>query len=290
MELISTAIAVIGTGIAAYMDYKTGYISNKLTHSMILIGAILVPFITTEILYTYGLAAAVFGIGFALYSFGQIGGGDVKLFTAIALLLPKFPKELTPYIKELGINPVISNYPFVIPVFLLAGIIGPMLIHSIKNHWKILKNKGKIEKYKKKSMKGVLFSLLLLPVFLIWTQISVMFSLLFIPMAATIYLLPFKTDLVKLFYTEKKLIEEMDDDDVLSLEKIPKEKKEDLGLWRRTFTTSEIVKIKEKAKEKNYKEVEVCEGLPIFAPYIFIALIINLLIGDALLYIVAATI
>lgn len=291
MELISItlAAAIIGTGISAWIDYKTGYMPNEVTYAMIAIGGVLAPFIYQDLVYVYGLGIAVLAVGFLLYSFGQFGGGDMKLFTGLALLIPHFPQELAIKLQALGINPVVPSYPFIIPVFLLAGIIGPMLIHSLRNHLKIRENKENIENFRKKSIKGFILGLIPLPLFLVWFNISPAFTLLYIPMAITMYLIPFKEEMMELFHSKKKSIDKLNDDDVLFLEGIEKEKKDKLGLWRRTFTELEINKIKSKASQNNYTEVLVCENMPKFGPYIFISLIINLLLGDALLYAVMAT-
>ncbi len=288
--IINLLIVVIGTGIAAYTDYKSSIIPDKLSHFMIASGIILAPIVHNNLLFIYSVAAIVFGIGFAMYSFGQIGGGDVKLFTAIALLVPYYPDIMKPIAESIGINPAIPVYPFVGSVFILSGIIGPMFAISIQNHYKIFKKKNEIEEYSRKIKKGLLFAALLTPLLLIWIYMSIAFLFLFIPMAITVSLIPFKEDMIDLFYSVKKPIKDLNDDDVLALEQISEEKQEELGLWRKTFTSPELKNIKKKAEESNYEKVPVCEDLPIFVPYIFLALLISLVIGDAFLYLVRVTI
>lgn len=288
--IINLAILIVGTGIAAYWDQKTGVVPDKLSHVMIILGIVLVPLTFPEqMLTTYALGAIVFGIGFLLYSFGQIGGGDVKLFTAISLLIPFYPEILVNTLPSIGINPVIPVYPFVASVFVFAGIIGPMFVSSLKFHIKIREKKKEIENFQTKMKKGLLLSSLVIPMVVIWGFFSLGFLVLFIPMAITLSLIPFKNDIVRVFYSEKKNIQELNDDDVLALENIEEEKKDELGLWRKTFTPPEIRKIKEKAKEKEYEEIKVCEGMTRFVPYLFISLIANLAFGDVLLFIIKFT-
>jgi len=288
--MINLAILIIGTGIAAYTDYKTGIVPDKLSHFMIASGAILAPIVYNDLIFVYGVAAAVFGLGFLMYSFGQIGGGDVKLFTAIALLVPYYPEVMKPLAEYIGINPVSPVYPFVGSIFILAGIIGPMFAVSIKSHYRIFKNKHKIDNFSGKVRKGILLGMLLIPFLVLWAYLTPAFLVLFIPMAITLSLIPFKDDMVRIFYSVEKPISELNDDDVLALEGIEEQKKEDLGLWRKTFTPPELKKVKKKAEEKGYEKVLVCENLPVFVPYIFIALLISLIFGDAFFYLVQATI
>ncbi len=288
--MINIAIAILGTGIAGYWDHKTGIVPNRLSHTMIILGAILVPLTFPErIVTTYAVGIAVFLIGFLMYSFGQLGGGDVKLFTAIALLIPFYPETLRQTITTIGITPAIPVYPFIGSVFVFAGIIGPMLIGSIGFHMKLNSKKEKIKKYPAKLRKGLLFTLFLVPLMILWSFISVAFLLLLIPMAITLSLIPFKNDIIHLFYVEKKKIKDLNDDDVLALEEMEEKKKKELGLWRKTFTPPEIRKIKEKAEEKGYSEIEVCEGMTRFVPYIFVSLIVNLIVGDVLLFLIRST-
>ncbi len=287
---INLAIAIVGMGVAAYWDYKTGIVPDKLSHLMIILAAVLVPLtFPGKILTTYALGGIVFGLGFLLYSFGQIGGGDVKLFTAISLLIPFYPEILTKTLPSFGIEPVIPLYPFVASVFVFAGIIGPMFISSLKFHLKIRRKRKKIKNFQSKLKKGLLLSSLVIPLAVIWGFFSLGFLVLFIPMAITLSLIPFKKDIVRVFYSEEKAIQKLNDDDVLALENIEEEKKDELGLWRKTFTPPEIRKIKERAEEKGYEKVKVCEGMTRFVPYLFVSLIANLLVGDVLLFLIKIT-
>lgn len=288
--IINLAILLIGTSIAAYTDYKSGIVPDKLSHFMIISGVILAPIVYTDLLFVYGVAAIVFGLGFAMYSFGQLGGGDVKLFTAIALLVPYYPKVMQPIVGYIGISPTLPVYPFIGSVFILAGLIGPMFIIPLKNHYKLFKNKDKVPKFSKKIRRGLILILILIPLLILWFSLAPAFIVIFIPMGVTMALLPFKEDMIRLFYSEEKFIKDLNDDDVLALEEIDEKIKEDLNLWRKTFTPPELKKIKKKAEEKGYEKIKVCENLPIFVPYILLAILVNLFLGDAFFYLVRLTI
>ena len=76
---------------AASSDLLTMTIANRV--SLILIGgfgllAIMTGMSATDALLHVGAGASVLVAAFALFSFGWIGGGDVKLLTACALLVP----------------------------------------------------------------------------------------------------------------------------------------------------------------------------------------------------------
>lgn len=288
--IINLVILLIGTSIAAYTDYKSGIVPDKLSHFMIISGVILAPIVYTDLLFVYGVAAIVFGLGFAMYSFGQLGGGDVKLFTAIALLVPYYPKVMQPIVGYIGISPTLPVYPFIGSVFILAGLIGPMFIIPLKNHYKLFKNKDKVPKFSKKIRRGLILILILIPLLILWFSLAPAFIVIFIPMGVTMALLPFKEDMIRLFYSEEKFIKDLNDDDVLALEEIDEKIKEDLNLWRKTFTPPELKKIKKKAEEKGYEKIKVCENLPIFVPYILLAILVNLFLGDAFFYLVRLTI
>lgn len=289
--MINILVALIGIGFAAIFDYKTGYVPNKLSHSMIILGIIWVAisYPLNDILLIYGIAMAVFAVGFLAYIFGQFGGGDVKIFTALVLLIPFYPNELISHIQNyFGVTPIFANYPFILPVFLLAGLIGPMFIVALKYYYKIYYIKDKVEDYEKKFMTGLVYSLILIPVAVFWLYFSPALVIIFIPMLTTFWLLPFKNDVEEHFFSMEKKIADLDDDDVIALELIDSRTKKRLGLWRKTFTNPELKKIKERAKKAKLKKITVYENMPKFTPFIFIALIINLILGDFLLYLMSA--
>ena len=285
IELIPVIVAVIGTAILAYTDYKTTYMPNKITHSMLLIGLAWVLFFDPQMISTLTIALIVFVITFVMYLFGQMGGGDMKLFTALTLLIPYYPKAMIPIAESIGITPVINSpYPLLFPIFLLAGLIGPMFIISIWYFFKLSKIRKKIKEYNKKLIKSIILIALLIPFIFIWFSFSKAFLILFLPVITSFLILPFKNDILKHFSMKKKKISKLDDDDVLALEFISKTRKKQLGLWRKTFTAPELKKIKAKAKKLKIKQIEVYDYLPQFGPFILLSLLINLLVGDFLFY------
>ncbi len=285
VSLFPVAVALIGTLILAYTDLKTTYMPDAYTHSMIAIGLIWVILFDSSKIYSLIVAGATFLILFLMYLFGQIGGGDVKLFTALALLIPKFPKSLAPLLNSIGINPVTNSpIPFIFTVFLLAGLIGPMFTISLWYFIKLYGIRSKVKDYNSKLLKALLLFFITLPFAYFFYVFSEAFSLIFIPVLTSMLILPFKNDVLEHFAMKKKKISKLNDDDVLALEFIPESKKKKLGLWRKTFTSPELKKIKSKAKKLGIKEIRVYDYLPQFGPFIFIALLLNLMFGDFLIY------
>jgi hypothetical protein len=285
LELIGVIVALLGVAYSSYTDLKTGEVSDKLSHSMIGVGAILVAFTYPfwQAVTIMGIGVLVFILGFILYIFGQMGGGDVKLFTALALLIPYYPESLRPISEALGITPVSSNFPFIASVFVLSGIFFMLFIPPIYLR-KLYSKRKKVKEFGKKILTGIVYCLILSPIVYIWLGISKLIAVLFIPMFFALLIVPFKDDVVVLFFSRKKRVSDLNDDDVLALESMSRETIAKLGLWRKTFTPPELKKIKARANKYKIRMVMVCEDLPKYVPYIFASLVINLLVGDIFIY------
>lgn len=288
--MINILVALVGIAIAAYTDFKTGYVPDKLSHVLIGIGILWVifsyPF--NDMILIFGMAAAVFGIGFIAYIFGQFGGGDVKLFTALVLLIPFYPQEIIPYIQNIGITPFFTEYPFILSIFLFAAIMD-LFVVSIDYYIKLHGIKKKIKDFRKKFWIGIVYISILIPVFVFWYFLSPALLIVFIPMMTAFLIIPFRQDILKHFAATKKKISKLDEDDVIALEMLDKKTKKKLGLWRKTFTPPELRKIKARARKAKIRNITVYENLPKFVPFIFLSLIINLLLGDVLFYLLASS-
>ncbi|HOI40625.1 MAG TPA: A24 family peptidase C-terminal domain-containing protein [Methanobacterium sp.] len=117
IPLITTLIAIVACFYASYSDLKWGIIPNKLTFPLIAIGIILnsvYAFMIGEIwiiVMCLVMTGVIFALGYIFWKMGAWAGGDVKLFTALAALLP-FSPVLVSY-KILGVDfPVEGAYPF----------------------------------------------------------------------------------------------------------------------------------------------------------------------------------
>lgn len=117
IPVICAVIAILACLYASYSDIKRGIIPNKLTFPLIIGGLALngiyafmiasPAFIITTLIYT----AAIFIFGYIFWKFGAWAGGDVKLFTALAALLP-FPATFFSY-RIMNVQfPIFATYPF----------------------------------------------------------------------------------------------------------------------------------------------------------------------------------
>lgn len=103
-EPIFLSVAFIGSSLAALWDLKTTEIPDRIPHVMIAIALVLYgtqSYLTWSywpILKSLTVGLSLLGFGFLMYYFGQWGGGDAKILSAMGFLLPELPKEFT---KEL---------------------------------------------------------------------------------------------------------------------------------------------------------------------------------------------
>ncbi len=269
LDKLAIGVALAGTGITAWQDYRTGYLSDKITVPMIGAGVLLAPFIFPDPVLAYVTALGVFLLGFAGYAFGQIGGGDVLLFTALALLVP----------GSLA-NAPSPPYPPVVSVFLIAGLIGPLFFTPLKTHYRLYKKRNEIKDYWKKLAKGILLGSMTFPLFVLYSQVSPRIWLLapFFVLGFSISF--FKLDVLRLFCLKAKRVSEVDEEEIIATEFIPEHVRKKLGIKRRTLIGKELERMKEKASEEGVEEIPVYENVPVFVPSILAALVLYLVFGD----------
>jgi archaeal preflagellin peptidase FlaK len=130
IPLIGAIIAILACLYASYSDLKHGIIPNKLTFPLIGIGIILNGFYALQtgnlwiIIGCLIITGVIFVLGYLFWKLGAWAGGDVKLFTALAALLPFYPALISYNIFQVPF-PVESTYPF--PLTLIINSILSML-------------------------------------------------------------------------------------------------------------------------------------------------------------------
>jgi len=136
IPLINAIIAILACLYASYSDLKHGIIPNKLTFPLIGIGIILNGFYALQtgnlwiIIGCLIITGVIFVLGYLFWKLGAWAGGDVKLFTALAALLPFysllpfFPSLISYHIFQVPF-PLESYYPF--PITLIINSILSML-------------------------------------------------------------------------------------------------------------------------------------------------------------------
>lgn len=245
--ILQQIVLILGTLISGIVDAKTGYIYDKITYPMIIIGLIL-SLIQLQ-WFNIISGVAIFVILFFIYKFGGIGGGDVKLFTGIALLNP------------------INEINFLITLILFASITS-ILFYSIFYTIKYIRKFGIKEIEKKEFYKGIFLIILFISYFyLIYISglVSELFLVLFvIPFTfAGVYLI-FQKEISKKFFEKEIKLENIEEDEIISQnnnEKILK-----LLKGKKLIEEKEIKLL----KKNKIKEIIIMSNLPKFGPFIFI--------------------
>lgn len=152
IPLITVIIAIVACIYASYSDLKRGIIPNKLTFPLIAIGIALngiYAFMIGEFLFILVcvvVTGVIFGLGYLFWKMGAWAGGDVKLFTALAALIPFNPLLISyqlfqvpfpvggiyPFPLTLIINSILSILPFLlIYVFYVVAKHKPRLMGEL---------------------------------------------------------------------------------------------------------------------------------------------------------------
>ena len=273
-EILRLAIVLIGTGIAAFQDFKTSYIDDKLTLIMIVAGVAL-DFLTFDsgfIFYSVGVGALIFIIGYYFYRTGQIGGGDVLLVAGIQVLLPFYPSIQQ---FQFPFSLAVTSVPFIITVFAtsaLISLVGTALVYGWALKGKKLKPDFKDSLLTLVLMVVIIFSIYFFSAFGLYQIIFVL--LLAIP---SVFLSLFKTQIMNEIIIQKVGLKEVEDEDVLALDKMTGLKK--YGL-KRVATKDQMEVLKKISRDKKGQKFYVYKNLPRMAPYILIGLILSLILGN----------
>lgn len=245
INLIQTIILILGTFIGGVTDAKTGYIYDWITYPMIIMGIIL-SFLQ-GFWFNIFSSAIIFISLFILYKFGKIGGGDVKLFTAIALLNP------------------FNNLDFIISLFLLSAI-SAMLFYTIYYSLKYVR-KNKMKNITTNSIiKGIgiiLFVLIYFSFLYFNNFINELFVFIFgLPFLTFGIYFIFQKEIENTFFQKRISINKLDEDEVLSKNNSEKIFK---LINNKTFVEEKEIEILKKNKIKN---LLVMRDLPKFGPFI----------------------
>jgi Flp pilus assembly protein protease CpaA len=278
--IIKILIILIATGIAAYTDHKTSYIYNWLTFPLVIVGVILTALesfvLTNPLGYIYfikviSIAIIIYFLGYLFYYFGKLGGGDIKIFIGIHLVLPYYASQLT--ILWLLIFSSLLAVMFVS----LQYLIKLYIILKWKT-WKKILLKKKLQILK-------VIILFLAFVFIIGYSIKVLqfpklYYLLLIPIILGLKTMVFEEEIRKYIYLKRKEIKDLEDGDVLAIDFIPKDLLLKLKLGKReVLEEKDIIKI----KKLNLKTLPIYDNLPRFGPYILLGIIVFLIVGKYLL-------
>ena len=252
ITIIQQTLLLLGTILSGAIDAKTGYIYDWITIPMIIVGIITSVLLQQWINLITGLI--IFISFFLIYTYGKIGGGDVKLFTAIALL-----------------NPTNNIY------FLITGILiacaSSIIFYTTCYGIKYLKKGIDLEENKIGITKAILFGVIISIYFITITYLGLIplktgAILMFISLFGLIFI-ALQKGITKNFFEEKIKLSKIEEDEVIAEEN--NSKKVLLLLKNKKLVGPKEAKL---LKKHGIKEIFVLRNLPPFGPFIAIGVII----------------
>jgi len=262
--LLRQAIVLLASAVSAYTDWKTGMVFDKITYPLIAVGAILN--LLEQQWLGFALGAAVFAIGYAFYFSGKIGGGDVKLFTGIALVLPFF-----------------GNAIFLLNSLFVSAVAAVVVFTAYFAGKYLLKNGLNFKENRKGMLTALLFGavLLLYLFFIFQMRILSLLSIIMIaiPLLFGLIFFAFEKGIRKEFFLKKIKITALEEDELFASEFEKEETVKLLGLkFKGVLGKDEIAKL----KKAGIKEVLVYRDAPRFAPFFFIGCLVAMIFPNLL--------
>lgn len=270
---IKMFILLVASGIGAWTDYKTGYIYNWITFPLIIIGFLFLifeSFLYNALGYMYFLkvlfyTAIIYGVGYLFYYFGKLGGGDVKLFLGLNLLVPYVNGQL-----------------LIIWVLIISSLFS-VLIVSIKYLF-ILSRKISLKKLVvilKNRISKILIYLLIFLMFVYLLShtvkilsLSKLYLLLLLPIFLGLTSVIMEPEVKKYIYLRNKPLRKVEEGDVICFESLSKKIALKLNMKNRSVIEEKDLLI---IKNLDVKSLPIYDNLPRFGPYIFIGVIVSFL-------------
>ncbi len=262
--LVGYAVALAGTALAAYTDIKTGLIYDRITYPMIAIGAVLA--VAAAEWLAFAVAAAVFALGYGLYYAGKIGGGDVKLFVGISLLVP-----------------FVSGIPFIVGVLLVAAIasIVALSVYYVSRY--AMRGIGW-----KEDLPGIIrAAFLAVPIGFYFFIIAVLgvismayIALLAVTVACGLAFVAFERGIRREFFLQKVRVSELEDDELIAKEFLDAAIAKKIGMGGKGVLGAKEI---ERLKKLGIAEVPVYRSLPKFAPFVFVGVAVMVVFGKGVL-------
>lgn len=277
LEIARVIIALAGTGAAAYFDiFNRKNVPDSLLFAFLCV-SIAVNILDPSAFITNIVPAALFvALFFFLYRMGQIGGADVVIAAAVYAALPTIQEPLLAKPALTGILVL----PSVIPIFIVATFLmafATLLKYLPGALERTLKGKMKFGAY---SLIGVGLLVVVYAFFLVTVSplIGVLISPVYPIVVTVVVLVVGILTLFKDFITDSMVVmKKAEDEDVLAIEKIDERTMKKLKLGR--LVTEDQLKRMQRLKRK-WPVLD----LPMFLPYVFIALLAYVLLGDPLFY------
>jgi len=252
-------IVLFGVLFSTYTDVRTGLIYDKVTYPMILLGAFLLVFEFTSLNFNYlyvVVPLVVFVIGYIMYFMGKIGGGDVKLFSAIALLLP-----------------VVEGEIFLLNVLFIAAITSIVFL-SVYYFSKYARKGIRFKENSRDIFKALVFGVILTVYFSTLVNLGYLSQgaiiFLLLPILFGLLFMAFQTGIKRNFFLKKVPLAKLEEDEIVAKEFLSKPALLALNAgFKGVLSPKEIARL----KKAGVGEVPVYRGLPPFAPFILLGVI-----------------
>jgi len=265
MELVlfREIIVFVAVAAAAYTDMKTGLIYDKITYPLIAIGLVL-NLIEFDV-SSYLLAAAVFMAGYAIYYTGRIGGGDVKLFTGITLVLP-----------------FLNGRFFLLDVIVVSAIIAVVFLSAYYVS-RYAKDGIDFRENRQGIMRSLVIGIATLIYFIFILQSGIaeagtVFAL-GIPIAFALVFLALEKGIRRKFFLHKISHEEVEEDELIAVDEMDNGMRGKLGLGIKGIADNEVMT---KIRELELKDIPVYRNLPRFAPFALAGVVAAIFFGGIL--------
>jgi len=261
--ILAARIATIAAGcaFAAYTDARTGLILDKITYPMVAIGIVLN---LLELNWVFlGIGIATFAIGYAVYYAGKIGGGDVKLCTGIAFLLPLY-----------GGGIFLLNALF-------AGSILAAAFYSVFFVSKYARKGIDWKENRQNMLKTAVFAAIIGAYFWLLAAMRLLnagaAALLGFPIGLALVFMALERGIKRSFFLKKVALGRLEEDEVIAAEFLAKKIRDKLKLnFKGVLGEKEIALL----RRAGIRTVPVYRGMPPFAPFILLGSIATLIRPD----------
>lgn len=280
LEIFRVLVALGGCAAGAWFDLRNNRnIPNALLYAMLGAGILFGLASLQQSILAFAVAGAIFAFGHVLYRAGQLGGADVYVLSAIALLLPSQPFIFA--------GAVAAPYPFVLSVIAASGIsfmVYMLAFYGIRAAKEAIAEKAKIDS---KTAAAAAVVALAYAAFVyaaggngafgVWY-----FALVGFVVFASLFFMLFKGRIAKMM-VEEVPVSRIEEEDVLALEYMDGKVVEKYGLQR--VAGEKELKRLAKLPIKKYC---VYTKMPPFLPHLLIGLVFSLVFGDVLMRIIGA--
>lgn len=269
LEQLAFGANILAGTLAAYTDWKTGYIYDWITYPLIIVGLIISLLTGQWIGLVFG--AAIYVLGVLAYRTGKIGGGDIKLLAGMALVQPIYAGMI---------------FPFAV---LLVGTLMACLVLSVYYAGGFLLSQGKINwKTKRKMSAGIMTIAMGALIYYVttlqlWPVETV--AVLSVSILAGMVFYTLEDEIKTFAFLKRITIEQLEDDEVLAIEHLTQEEKEK---WGKSIPNLVGTDDKLRLKQMNVHTIPVYRNLPKFAPFLLFGIVFVYLFPEWVLPLVPA--